>query len=234
MVSVCFFYLRWGGRECTPPPLTTRQMILSWRPRLKHCLCFYPLLWQQWQLSINTWTWWTIYIHSFHLFMGRENTHLHIYIYILASMTWQFEQCTVMRTVELDFYFFIFLCLGLQKANSSQSYISRQPSKSHLFFCFFNTDTFTGRESSHFLTSNPGIVLTPCHKSALCLQKTSSSEGVKTFPLTDGGCVYSELLQHIKCHPGWIFMSTWAELLLVSTCAAKWIQNMQMHLDTQV
>lgn len=29
-------------------------------------------------------------------------------------------------------------------------------------------------------------------------------------------------------------MSTWAELLLVSTCVAKWIQNMQMHLGTQL
>lgn len=27
-------------------------------------------------------------------------------------------------------------------------------------------------------------------------------------------------------------MSAWAELLLVSTCVAKWIQNMQMHLET--
>lgn len=81
---VCaFFNLRWGGSECTPPPTTTRQMILSWRPWLKHCLCFYPLLWQQWQLSIKTQTWWTIYIHSFHLFTGRE-THTFAYIYLYS------------------------------------------------------------------------------------------------------------------------------------------------------
>lgn len=61
--------------------------------------------------------------------------------------------------------------------------------------------TVTHTEAIHTLSfKSEGTLDTHTHKFALCLQNPPSTEGVNVFPLTDGNCAYSELLQHIKCH----------------------------------
>lgn len=150
---------------------------------------------------------------------GAEHICIYVYIYILAYMSWQLKQCMVMKASELHFYLFIFSLFVPSMANNSQTYISRKLSKAPFVFTRIH---FHGTETSHFVSSNPGIVLTLGHKSALCLQKTSSTEGVKTFPLTDGGCVYSELLQHIKCHR---YEYSWARGQSSCSWAPVWLSG---------